>query len=1038
MENALLETIQRSTLPDNAVRAAAEAQFHAAVASQPSECAEALVALASNSQISETERQAALVYLKRVILSYWSLGYESFVGPPVETALKARVRSGLIELLGARESKLRRAASGLVVAIGVVDYPDEWPDLMLALFALLDGSESQILGGLLALTDLFDEVVAESHFFEGGLGEHTLGYCLRFLSPDGPVHLQAAVLGLLEVALKQIQGPEVFTTARAEPALRALERVLSTVVAFVREQCRHLEAVSSTGVGLLNVQYVAAGIKAYEVLVFMATTHNRRLFLPELKRELQSLAVSHWALLGPYYENEALVAEPADRPRVSNKGHESEYPDTGALLDLLVVQVVQFIGSLLEEPLVNNSAALEQCTECIFLYNALPQQIYELYVDNFNEFVTEETEMLGQFTVRHLVGDFLLELQDADATAFTAALLERLRSPWADADWRRKEAVLCGLQALFLNEDAADSVPGGAQPEEVLALLVRLMGPDSNPAVRVRAMLVSAKFAEKYGASTKTLYSTLMLCLQVAATVSNSEIVAAQGVQEDPLFDKSGNDATRLIQAAALIAFTYYGSFLEFDDEDSNAGIHQVVRELVGYVSDESEEDTPVALLEALELAIRIDLKNAQRDTKDIVLVFALAGVDPSNIASVQTAKDAMESLLNGISEQEYIQQCETGLPSLVAIVEDANRTGARDFSLPLNMALELLGAFVAQRPAQGALPEAVFGFIFAPLVDLLSESTDDQILQAGGEVLDLLILHLDKQCVLRYQRNGVAGLDMVLRVLSRFLLPELSDSAAMNVGLIVLSIVKIFGNDLGLHLPKILESAAHRLVAARLHVIIENLVSVFLYLVLVLPNETLDFLGGMEISTANGPKNGLQAVLPVWLESFSTTRGFDGIQQNVKALGQIFLLKDSRVESIVVQGDVIEDSVPSGVIVTRSMAKKRPVSYTQIPALLKILKLLVQELGFQLQQDEPEPVTSKQDDGDDGWEDVDDAELTEFKRLRSYVEDGPQILDELSEKLKTVIRNFLVECIRSAPDYFERHFNELTESEKQIISKTV
>jgi hypothetical protein len=91
-------------------------------------------------------------------------------------------------------------------------------------------------------------------------------------------------------------------------------------------------------------------------------------------------------------------------------------------------------------------------------------------------------------------------------------------------------------------------------------------------------------------------------------------------------------------------------------------------------------------------------------------------------------------------------------------------------------------------------------------------------------------------------------------------------------------------------------------------------------------------------------------------------------------ALCHLYNLQDPRLAQIIVPGDLIIPT--SSRIMTRSRAKNTPDQYTMIPVPLKIVKVLIQELGptvgetsrYYNQQSE-----QFDSDGDD-WEDVHDC----------------------------------------------------------------
>ena len=92
-------------------------------------------------------------------------------------------------------------------------------------------------------------------------------------------------------------------------------------------------------------------------------------------------------------------------------------------------------------------------------------------------------------------------------------------------------------------------------------------------------------------------------------------------------------------------------------------------------------------------------------------------------------------------------------------------------------------------------------------------------------------------------------------------------------------------------------------------------------------------------------------------------------------ALTKIYDLNDARIASIQVKGDLI---IPpsDGRIMTRSRAKLHPDRYTAVPANLKILKVLIDELQFasgskqELDAAVLEQLDEAEAGSDDEWED--------------------------------------------------------------------
>jgi len=147
--------------------------------------------------------------------------------------------------------------------------------------------------------------------------------------------------------------------------------------------------------------------------------------------------------------------------------------------------------------------------------------------------------------------------------------------------------------------------------------------------------------------------------------------------------------------------------------------------------------------------------------------------------------------------------------------------------------------------------------------------------------------------------------------------------------------------------------------------------------------------------------------VLVKWLENVVHFAGFDEVRQNVVALSKLFSLQDPRIKAVSVKGDLIVDANSSGRIKTRSQAKLNPDRWTTVPADLKILKIMVDELAsaatskfpsFAAAQAAADALDEEDEDADDAdeWEDVgtagaiDLASASVRNDLMALVGEGP------------------------------------------------
>jgi hypothetical protein len=227
---------------------------------------------------------------------------------------------------------------------------------------------------------------------------------------------------------------------------------------------------------------------------------------------------------------------------------------------------------------------------------------------------------------------------------------------------------------------------------------------------------------------------------------------------------------------------------------------------------------------------------------------------------------------------------------------------------------------------------------------------------------------------------QGKSSIEVTLTIVDRLLnSPDVDENAGQEVGGLALSLVNKFGADkLGPYLMDLLRAVAIRLATADRIQFIQSLCMVFAGLSLAAPKEVVDFLSEVNINGANG----LTVVLTKWLENSYHFAGFDEVRQNVVALSKIFALHDPRVKAVPVKGDLIVDANPTGRIKTRSQAKLNPDRWTTIPADLKILKIMVDELAsaatsrfpnLAAAQAAAEALDEEDEEADDAdeWEDV-------------------------------------------------------------------
>lgn len=167
MEDQLVQLLSAIQTGQEGPRKQAEQQLQSLYGHQDFPIA--LVEVARHESVPLNIRQAALLYLKQVVLAGWSDSLDEFTGQIlISDENKVKIRQLLLELATTDQldRKLKSAASLVVSKIASNDFPEQWPDLLTNLLNLIpNASEGQLHGALKVLDALVDDCFNETQFF---------------------------------------------------------------------------------------------------------------------------------------------------------------------------------------------------------------------------------------------------------------------------------------------------------------------------------------------------------------------------------------------------------------------------------------------------------------------------------------------------------------------------------------------------------------------------------------------------------------------------------------------------------------------------------------------------------------------------------------------------------------------------------------------------------------------------------------------------------------------------------------------------------
>lgn len=184
MEQQVLDLLVATLDPSSPVRNNAEHQLEQLYTSE--EFPSSLISIASHKSVTLVHRQAALLYLKKLVLKTWSPSLEEFEGPDtLSDPTKEQVRQSVLAIAtaGDEERKIVAAASYVVSKIASADFPEQWPSLLPTLLHLVPQADAtQLHGALVVLGSLVEDGFDEEQFSGSAID---LVRCIYNVAVDG-------------------------------------------------------------------------------------------------------------------------------------------------------------------------------------------------------------------------------------------------------------------------------------------------------------------------------------------------------------------------------------------------------------------------------------------------------------------------------------------------------------------------------------------------------------------------------------------------------------------------------------------------------------------------------------------------------------------------------------------------------------------------------------------------------------------------------------------------------------------------------------
>ncbi|XP_073252649.1 importin-9-like [Porites lutea] len=886
-------------------------------------------------------RQLASVILKQYVEAHWTVNAEKYRDPETTEAAKAEIRRLLPEGLQESISKVRSSVAYAISAIAHWDWPEAWPNLFGHLMqALTSGDSNLVHGAMRVLTEFCREV-----------SDIQMPHVAPLILPE---MYKIFVHADLYSIRTRSRAADIFNTcaslicAMADDNMGIAKKILFPILpqftqAFV--QVLALQEDSPT---------VDCGLKM-EVLKALTT----------LVKEFPKQMAPHLMDILPHMWN--TLTQSADRyvRTVVNYTDDADDPvdSDGEVLGFenLVFSVFEFIHGLIETPKFKKTVKkfLDELIYFLVLYMQITEDQVQVWTSNPNQFVEDEDDDTFSFSVRIAAQDVLLavaaDFKNESAVSLVKAVNKHLqeaneRKSKGDVNWWKIHES-CMLAMGCIKSLIIDKVSNGKVPIDMTSFLTQVVLVDLqlesvSPFLIGQALWVASRF-------------TPLMTQQLLASFIEASVTGLQSTQVP---------AIRISAVRAVYEFCAHLKVSE--NTQILAPFLPKIMDGLLTLATQSTDDVLALVLESLRIVMSVNKEfTTSCEARITPLTIALFIKYAHDVALIPLIEDLFKELAMIESCNKLLM--ERFLPTLVSIFQ------APPEKTPVGInaiCMDILGYII--QCTQPPLSEPLLNTVFPVVINTILASDDNALLQSGGQCLRAFVYVSPEQIIAWHDAQGNSAISYIVRATSHLLDPRGSEFSASFVGRLVTTLIKKIGSNLGENLDLLLRAVLSKLQKAETLSIIQSLVLSFLHLMNTQLQITLDFLSSVPDPTG---KSALEYVIKIWCARQPEFFGVYDSKVSTMALCNVlqFFVNtgDKRLSSIIVKGERIFQ--PDEGIRTRSRTAKAPEQWTMIPVPVKLFKLIINELGTLLEgaMTGREHEYGDSDDGEDGWEDVDDDE---------------------------------------------------------------
>ncbi|XP_037952610.1 importin-9 [Teleopsis dalmanni] len=1008
IRQALLEELQNLLTSDTAALQRAEARI------KQLEYTDGygiyLSELIMNQALELPLRQIASIMLTRYVENHWSEPSLDESGAENTNCVlpehsKRSIRNILPNGLYDPNSKIRSSVAHTISTISATDWPQVWTELFDIIIKCLGGTENSIHGAMQILREFsYDEKQIKE------LGPVVISEVYRIFDSEQvySIKTRTSAIRILKSVFLSISINILDKQEQASMMNSILTNFMDKLLHYLSMNC------GETSNFLLRTEIV-------KILTFLVTDMPKYI-LPYMDQLLPII----WQLLTQIARVYVKVIVNRTEPSPFTTS-DNEEDDEQANFSNMIIQIFEFIQCIIGAGRFRSviKSVLTDLVYIIIVYIQVSAQQIEDWDEDPEKFVEDEDETGVELTIRLSGQDVLVTLNDELSAKVLPALQEAIRRHMnvAEAEkaagnshwWKIQEACMVAVHTF--NEVILDS---GDQFDLL------------NYLTFAREMLNYHESAHLVGRALWTLSSyskSPLYNIQMLEEILN---VTLQSLTPDKSI------VLKICAVRAVYGFIY--SHLRAESEKRALIKTKLIGCLDGILGiiPGSKSSVLALLLETITTMINFDNDFAATSQGKLVpLIIAVFIKYPEDPFILEILQEMIKAISQNPSCQQSLQ--EKFIPTLVSILQlegDLAKAGKQD------IALDILTSIVKHSAAP--LSNMLIENAFPAMIHCVLRTDDQSVMVSGGECLRAYIF-LSPEQICTY-KNG-EGLNYVMQLTTMLLNPMNNEMTAGQIGRLVITIITKMGNMLGENVDLLLKAVISKMQLVECLKVVMSLVVIFAHLFLTQMDAVLNFL-----STVPGPTGepAMQFVFNNWLSRQASFFGAYERKVTTMAMCKLFeyglTTQDNRLTSITIKERIHVDNLNTTPRVkTRSQAASSQ-QWVTIPALVKMFKLLINELAHLREvklacletdsEDEDDPPSGEKQlisppkgrfisdlyFNDDDDEDVDDDLLTQ------ELSKNPLFQANMEEYLAGFLQNF------SSSEHFNMFVPHLNEQEKSIL----